>query len=370
MICPHCLKTIGDGETFCPHCHGYVGPANTDEFVFCEGCGARLSLHDRTCPKCGRPAPGILSTDSSSSDLAAGKTASFPRLTKSLIQTEAPRVEPVSAGRVLDDSVDPSSTNVLSREDLEAPRSRRRKARAVDEDPYHPRRRHWGKLVAVLLVVALAGGATAFVTMDPLGVMPGFYDAFRAAAREAFPSRQLSETGDSDNAATDGSGANPTEPQDSGPLTDDEVFDKLTIIYHQIDSYNSDSNIGEVIDSFNSNYLLSDLTARTEASESAYALRDAIQTTIDQIDALEAPEDTVYREDIDHMRQLAEWMYGRVDQICDSWDVSLSIPQGESMSSHNDEILQPMREAGSDDLTNFDTYFYQWEPERKDSAAE
>ena len=75
MICPHCLKTIEDGETFCPHCHGYVGAVSRDEFVFCEGCGARLSLHDRTCPKCGRPAPGILSTDSASADLAAGKTA-------------------------------------------------------------------------------------------------------------------------------------------------------------------------------------------------------------------------------------------------------------------------------------------------------
>ena len=364
MICPHCLKTIDDGEAFCPHCHGYVGTANKDEFIFCEGCGARLSLHDRTCPKCGRPAPGILSTDSASSDLAAGKTASFPRLTKSLIQTETPRVEPVSAGRVLDDSVDPSSTNVLSREDLDAPAPKRSR-RADDEDPYHPRRRHWGRLVGALVAIALIAGATAFVTIDPLGVMPRLYESFRQAAREAFPSRQLGE-----GAQPQGSGAvDATEEgartEDTGPLTDAQVFDRLTIIYRQIDSYNSDENIGEVIDSFNSSYLVSDLAERTEASRGAYDLRDAIQATIDEIDAIEAPEDTVYAEDIEHMRQLAQWMFGRVDQICASWDVSLAVPEGESMSAHNDEILQPMREAGSDDLTNFDTYFYQWEPERK-----
>ncbi|MFR7797256.1 MAG: zinc-ribbon domain-containing protein [Collinsella sp.] len=60
MICPHCLKTIEDGASFCPYCNAYVGPGDGPEhteFVFCEGCGARLSPHDRTCPKCGRPAP-------------------------------------------------------------------------------------------------------------------------------------------------------------------------------------------------------------------------------------------------------------------------------------------------------------------------
>jgi hypothetical protein len=55
VICPHCLKTIEDGASFCPYCNAYVGlgdgPEHT-EFVFCEGCGALLSPHDRTCPKC------------------------------------------------------------------------------------------------------------------------------------------------------------------------------------------------------------------------------------------------------------------------------------------------------------------------------
>ena len=90
MICPHCLKTIEDGSSFCPYCNTYVGPGDGPEhteFVFCEGCGARLSPHDRTCSKCGRPAPGILSEDAAASDLAAGRTAGFPRLTQEQIDT-------------------------------------------------------------------------------------------------------------------------------------------------------------------------------------------------------------------------------------------------------------------------------------------
>ena len=103
MICPHCLKTIEDGASFCPYCNAYVGPGDGPEhteFVFCEGCGARLSPHDRTCPKCGRPAPGILSEDAAASDLAAGRTAGFPRLTQEQIDTEVPHA-PASAAAVL-----------------------------------------------------------------------------------------------------------------------------------------------------------------------------------------------------------------------------------------------------------------------------
>ena len=108
MICPHCLKTIEDGASFCPYCNAYVGPGDGPEhteFVFCEGCGARLSPHDRTCPKCGRPAPGILSEDAAASDLAAGRTAGFPRLTQEQIDTEVPHA-PASAAAVLSDAAD------------------------------------------------------------------------------------------------------------------------------------------------------------------------------------------------------------------------------------------------------------------------
>ncbi|MCF2620786.1 double zinc ribbon domain-containing protein [Collinsella tanakaei] len=368
MICPHCLKTIDDNETFCPHCHGYVGSSSSSEFVFCEGCGARLSTHDRTCPKCGRPAPGILSVESSSSDLAAGKTASFPRLTKHMIQTETPAVEPISAARELDDSVDPSSTNVLDRGDLDRAAGTVKPVMPV-EDPYHPHRRSYRGLIIALVAIALIGGGAAFVALDPLGVMPGFYESFKNAAQEAFPSRQVAE--DPQNQQTvepvvpQGSDAVEPEPKEDTELNDDEVFAVLSDAYDKLLEYDSQEGIGEVIDSFNSYYLDPDLASREANSRTAYELRDAIQETIDELEGIEAPADTVYAEDIDHMIQLATWMYGRVDQICASWDVSLAIPEGESTLAAEDDILQPMREAGSSDLDQFDAHLGEWEPQEK-----
>lgn len=368
VICPHCLKTIDDNETFCPHCHGYVGSSSSSEFVFCEGCGARLSTHDRTCPKCGRPAPGILSVESSSSDLAAGKTASFPRLTKHMIQTETPAVEPISAARELDDSVDPSSTNVLDRGDLDRAAGTVKPDMSV-EDPYHPHRRSYRGLIIALVAIALIGGGAAFVALDPLGVMPGFYESFKNAAQEAFPSRQVAE--DPQNQQTvepvvpQGSDAVEPEPEEDTELTDDEVFAVLSDAYDKLLEYDSQEGIGEVIDSFNSYYLDPDLASREANSRTAYELRDAIQETIDELEGIEAPADTVYAEDIDHMIQLATWMYGRVDQICASWDVSLAIPEGESTLAAEDDILQPMREAGSSDLDQFDAHLGEWGPQEK-----
>ena len=360
MICPHCLKTIDDTETFCPHCHGYVGSASSSEFVFCDGCGARLSAHDRTCPKCGRPAPGILSVESASSDLAAGRTASFPRLTKSAIQTEAPQVEPASAARTLDDSVDPSATNVLNLEDIQ--RAAGVTPQPVGEDPYHPARRSHARLIGALIVIAVLAGAAAFVVYDPLGVMPGFYDSFKSAAREAFPSRQLAESGSATVAAPAGESETPADDDDERVLTDDEVYLRVTEAYDQLAVYDSDEAIGEVIDSFNSYYLEPDLAERTQRSQTAYELRDAVQQTIDDLDAIVCEPDCAYLEDLEHVRQLAEWFMGRVDQICASWDVSLAIPEGESTLAAQDDILQPMREAGSSDLENFDAHFYEWDP--------
>ena len=192
------------------------------------------------------------------------------------------------------------------------------------------------------------------------------YESCRRAAQETFPSRQLAEAGSAsqDAPADDGGGA-AAEPAVDEPLTDDEVYDFIYAAYQQVVSYDSEEAIGQVIDAFNSYYLEPDLSVRRSESQTAYQLRDAIQQTIDDIDALEAPEDTVYVEDIQHVRQLAEWMYGRVDQICQSWDVSLAIPEGESTLAQQDEILAPMRRAGTSDLENYDANVDAWEPQRK-----
>ncbi len=47
-------------------------------------------------------------------------------------------------------------------------------------------------------------------------------------------------------------------------------------------------------------------------------------------------------------------MYERVDVICQSWDISLAIPDGESMSSHQSEILAPIAQGGNSALNQYD----------------
>lgn len=367
MICPNCFRSIPDDATYCPHCHEYVNTSITvshGEFVYCEGCGARLGVRDRTCPKCGRPAPGILSTRSSSADLAAGKTASFPRLTREYLEAPEPPGQPSSAAQLINESIDPFATTVIDAADIE-----QKVLRTVDndggEDPYHAKKRPWKALVTALMVLALVGGAAAFVVYDPLGVIPGWVESFRSAARDMFPSRQVPE-GSSSEAGTSGDSAtDDTEEAKELVLTDDLLYPKLESIYRQIVSYGSEDRFGECVDAFNDSYLASKHATREQAASDAYTLRDDIQGTIDEIDGLKTEPDTVYSEDIDHLRQLAQWMYGRIDQVCESWDVSLSYEDGDSPSSHQDEILAPMRRAGSSDYESYVAHVSEWAPQEK-----
>lgn len=383
MICPHCLKTIEDGASFCPYCNAYVGPGDGPEhteFVFCDGCGARLSPHDRTCPKCGRPAPGILSENAAASDLAAGRTAGFPRLTQEQIDTEVPHA-PASAAAVLSDAADPNETCVLpafdkdfgipkvdiptpvSLRDDAQPKTQKPKRKAhPDEDAYHKHKRHIPKpLIVIAVLAAVCGGAYWFVTADPMGVMPGFYDQFGQAAKTTFPSRQKGEAAEKEPKQEDASEA----VQKETVLTDDQLYTKLDGLYQAIVSYSDEDQIGEVIDSFNNGYLRTPLSTRQELSQSAYALRDQIKKTQDELNNLKVQDDTAYAEDIDHLKQLAQWMYERVDVICKSWDISLSIPDGESLSARQSEILAPIAQGGNSALSQYDANVSAWKPQQR-----
>ena len=100
-------------------------------------------------------------------------------------------------------------------------------------------------------------------------------------------------------------------------------------------------------------------------SQSAYDLRDRIKQTQDELDNLKYQDDTAYADDIEHLKQLAEWMYERVDVICQSWDISLSIPDGESMSARQSEILAPMAQGGNSALNQYDANVGAWKPRQR-----
>lgn len=355
MICPHCLRTIEDGSSFCPHCHGYVGAAASGvaEFVYCEGCGARLSSHDRTCPKCGRPAPGILSTDSASPDLAAGKTASFPRLTKRMIETEAPelRSEAPTASQVAVDSVDPFATGVLPA----AAVNRAMPAAEAGEDPYHGpvRRRKWPIALAVA-AAALIGGGAYFVAADPLGVMPGLTAELEAAARQMFPSRMTPESAvDAGSASTEATDET-ADQEDDGSLTDAQALTRLTAAYESIVTQHD--ALAQIIDDYNTAAFANDLDMRTEASASAYGARKVIDQVLEDLNGMTFA-DTAWDAQRANLVQLAGWVRIRIDMYCASWDISLSYTGSDLPYKHEVEILAPLRERASADTEARDNYF-------------
>ena len=95
------------------------------------------------------------------------------------------------------------------------------------------------------------------------------------------------------------------------------------------------------------------------------SLRDQIKKTQDELNNLKYQDDTVYADDIAHLKQLAEWMYERVDVICQSWDISLAIPDGESMSSHQREILAPIAQSRNSPLHQNDANVGSWKPQQR-----
>lgn len=388
MICPICNATVKDGSNMCPACGADLSvPASSSvsEFIFCEGCGARLNPQDRTCPKCGRPAPGILSQNSAASDLAAGKTASFPRVTSEMIAEAVPAPTGAGIPDVLAQPFDSEATSVMSLDDIagaqaasgaSAPRAAVRKALPLDEveavegdDPYgRPRRGRWIALVAMLVLVA--GGAW-FVATDPMGVMPGFYESFDRAASDMFPSRQVPQDEDveaADAQESDEGDEDGQEQVSDSTVSEAEAFQRLSAIYAQIIAFQDE--IGPVVDTYNGQYLAKDLATRQTAAQGAYDLRDSIQAILDELDGLELAEDTAYSEDVDHLKQLATWTYNRVDVLCRSWDINLALPDGERPADHQDEILAPLRgvekvNGKAVDVVQFEENVNAWKPVEK-----
>lgn len=375
MICQKCSREFDDGLAACPYCGTAAdGHGASSSFIFCEGCGARLSERDRTCPKCGRPAPGILSAEAAARDLAAGKTASFPRLSAAQIEAQGKRAR---VDRAADESFDSDATSSLSLDEI----AKRSAPVPVAEDPYHdpePRRRSRLKWVAALAVVAVA--AAAFIAIDPLGVMPGVYASIERSASEMFPSRagaasSAEDAGEESGAKGEDGAASghevasePVELTDDAVLTDDEAYEVLLGLWERIGEH--EDVLGDVIDDYNGCYIARDKAKREEASKSAYALRDTVQETIDEIDAVSLSHDSAYAEDLDHIRQLAGWMYNRVDVLCESWDISLSIPADERAADHQSEIARPLREAldatgRNQNLVQYQEHYAEWRPRQK-----
>ena len=207
-----------------------------------------------------------------------------------------------------------------------------------------------------------------FVATDPLGVMPGIVESFDRVASEMYPSRQVAEKGSADDSAVEAGEAGAGEADGAHVLSEPEAFQLLSAVYAEITSYQD--ALGPVIETFNGQYLIKDFDQRSQASQGAYDLRSTIQQTLDELDSLHLAENTAYAEDVEHLKQLATWMYNYVDVLCKSWDISLAVPQGELPADHQREILAPLSEMARVDGRAADVIEYEknvaaWKPVEK-----
>lgn len=330
-------------------------------FVYCEGCGARLSPRDRTCPKCGRPAPGILSAETSASDLAAGKTASFHKIS-SIADDIDRRTPPSLSDEIVNDAADPGTTTVLPVQDGGRRSQADRQSHHPDEDPYHARKFPWMRVGVAAALIACVAGCGYVVTNNPGGVIDRLTASIDRSASEMFPSRMGNPDGSS--SGSDDVADATAEVADDHVVGNDQAYDVLYPLYETVGGFVDP--LGDVITAFNGGYNNKSLAKRQETSAGAYALRDEVQSTINELDAIELSDDTLYAEDLEHLKSLAGWMYNRVDVICRAWDVSLSYPDGESMNQHTDEILEPLRDEGNKNLVLFEGNYEAWAPQKRE----
>ena len=366
-ICSNCNAELNDDEVVCPVCKTYTGYTTVENnIVFCEGCGARIKPGDRLCPKCGRPAPTILSTQSAAKDLASGNTSNFRAITNEDLELAAKRQHLCN---LPSPTLDPNATNILTPlGDSVSPKTEAadnvrftRSMQEQDELCHKKKKKRTSRLIAIFVVGFLVGCGIYFVTQDPLGVMPGFWDQLQQQAQEVFPQRD-------DNPSSQAGAALGTPVDEDRILTNDEVFVKLDAIYQRIVGFKE--SYGEVITLYNGYYIAYDKDKRMESAAPAYALRDLCDTTVEELSTLNLPQDCVYGDDIEHLISLASWMRGMADTMCQSWDISLSFDEGVSLSEHTSEITQPLRdcldEHGEDqNRLQYNQYLLQWAPTEK-----
>lgn len=366
-ICSNCKTELRDEDVVCPVCNTYTGCTTAENnIVFCEGCGARIKPGDRLCPKCGRPAPSILSTQSAAKDLAYGNTSNFRAITDEDLEFAAKRQHLCN---LPSPKFDPDATNILTplgdsvsvKHEAEDSVRFTRSMQEQDELCHKKKKKCTSRLVVLVLLGLLVSCCVYFVTQDPLGVMPGFWEQLQQSAQEVFPQRE-------DNPSSQAGAGLGTPVDENRVLTNEEVFIKLDSIYQRIAGFKD--SYGEIITLYNGYYIAYDKDKRLESAGPAYALRDLCDATVEELESLNLPTDCVYLDDIDHLIQLSKWMRGMADTICQSWDISLSFEEGVSLAEHTSEITQPLRdcldEYGQDqNRLQFNEHILSWAPVEK-----
>jgi hypothetical protein len=128
-----------------------------------------------------------------------------------------------------------------------------------------------------------------------------------------------------------------TPPAPTISAEDEELYESLVQAYDRMGDY--DARIADAAAVFNSTYTSSNSSERQSNSKSAHALREEIQSGLNELKGLSVNANSKYRQSHQTMVQLQQDLFNRIDVICKAWDNSLRY---DKPKDHTKEILEPI----------------------------
>ncbi|MGI6033140.1 MAG: hypothetical protein ACOX69_06960 [Coriobacteriales bacterium] len=153
---------------------------------------------------------------------------------------------------------------------------------------------------------------------------------------------------------------------DKDTETGPDYYDELYAYYKALGNY--DKRVSSAATAFNNYHKKEDYSLRSSYSDDASQLRDEISAEQDDINNFYVESSSSYYNDYEHMKQLASWLYERIDVICRAWDISLEYSYP---ADYEDEITAPLKaEVDSGQSNNryyimFKNHYSKWKPVKR-----
>lgn len=145
-----------------------------------------------------------------------------------------------------------------------------------------------------------------------------------------------------------------TSEEEKNAARDQKLHDALVGYYNKLPDY--DTRIKNVANTFNGDYLSTNMSTRRNDAKICNDLRDEIQDKVNEINNLDRPDGSAYKDQYDLILRCYRDHLERVNCIADAWEIDLGYA---NPSDHKDEILQPIETGympGTDKSSALDDY--------------
>jgi hypothetical protein len=295
---------------------------------YCSWCGAELEPGAHYCNECGARAPEIITVDGSRDaidrmrgiDIVGGESipaSDTQRMDKGAISDRVV----VSGGR---------ATRYSSESGI--PKSRKHIVIGV--------------AAAACLVVALVG--FYFIWADKNVDLPASGNSL-----DGTETTQVEAIAPTENVADA-----PAAPSDS------EVYTQLVSYYENLGIYKN--RLFTCLDEFNNGFVDPSQAVREGYYANALSLLEDLQNDLDNLNAMELADDSVYVEDLENQKLLYEYMIGRIQPLVDAWALSVSY---DDPTTHSEEILAELSKdyvnGENPNIALYDNLYWQAKPKQK-----